>query len=110
MSGEGQSTVETIKTFFSVSELFIHKAVDKLLKAVDQSYKNFRTQYLSVLEISYFLFLAFQILTLLVFRRKLIIAMRDEIMKSRGILNLVPVGFFMENKEASDRVMQIMKN
>lgn len=54
-----------------------------------------------------FLGLLFTAMTLL--RRKMINMMRDDIFKSRGILNLIPNSFFEQNKSIVEGIMKKLK-
>jgi hypothetical protein len=57
----------------------------------------------------FYLFLAFLLLLLLVIRRYIVVTLSEEIMSSRGILNLVPITFFTEHREAAEGVIKMMK-
>jgi hypothetical protein len=48
-------------------------------------------------------------LCLLVGRRVLVRVLTEDTMESRGILNLIPLFFFMEHREAAEEVIKIMK-
>ena len=61
------------------------------------------------MEVLFIGYLILIFLCLIVGRRALIIILTEDTMRSRGILNLVPISFFLENKEAAEEVIKMMK-
>lgn len=86
-----------METVITAQELYIYKAVDGLIEAVRQTYVDFIGHNESVSVIVFYCFLAFQLLTILLLRSYLINSMKNDMMQSRGILNLVPSSFLKDH-------------
>lgn len=56
------------------------------------------------------MFLAVQIVILLVIRSTLIDNMKEDIFQSRGILNLIPDSFLMANRQKVEKLIRKLKN
>ena len=54
-------------------------------------------------------YLVLQVIAVLVLRKRMIVLMREDIFKSRGILNLIPNSFFEQNKAIVEGIMQKLK-
>jgi hypothetical protein len=83
--------------------------IDLLTVTLKATYADFHSHYLQIAQIIFFGFLGIQVLCLTYFRSKLIRAMRDDVLKSRGILNLVPESFFKDHEDAVEKVIKTMK-
>jgi hypothetical protein len=55
-------------------------------------------------------FLAYQIIVLIVVREKIISKLKNEIFKSRGILNLIPDNFFETNRNRVENLIKKLKD
>lgn len=91
------STVRTFEVFISTQELYLFKVIDKQLSILSSTFQQFSDAYLQTSQIIFFSFLAFQILTITLLRRKLVTTMREDVMKSRGILNIIPEALFHDH-------------
>ena len=87
----------------------MYKVVDKQLTVLDSTYSGYASSYQQLAEITFFCFVAFQVLTLTALRRHLIRSMRQDVMQSRGILNIIPEKLFQDHQEAVGRVIKMMK-
>lgn len=58
----------------------------------------------------FLVFLAFQIVILLILRGKLIHTMKEDIFQSRGILNLIPDTFFEQNRDKVEKLIKKLKD
>lgn len=79
--------------------------IEKLLS----TYQVFVDGYKQVSQSVFFTFIGIQVITLLLLRRLLISKMKDDVLKSRGILNLIPETFFKEHYKEVQKVVQMMK-
>jgi hypothetical protein len=55
-------------------------------------------------------FLAYQIIVLIVVREKIISKLKNDIFKSRGILNLIPDNFFETNRSRVENLIKKLKD
>lgn len=103
------STERIFEVFLSVQELYLHKVIDQLISTLESTYQIFHDDYLELAQAVFYSFLAFQIIALTLLRPRFIRSMRDDVMKSRGILNLVPESFFRNHQMAVEKVIKMMK-
>lgn len=72
-------------------------------------YQSYSDNYYQVAEIIFYLFLTFQLVTLFYLRRLFINHLRQDVMQSRGILNLIPQSFLKHHQEVVERVIKLMR-
>ncbi|TNV72435.1 hypothetical protein FGO68_gene10415 [Halteria grandinella] len=66
-------------------------------------------QYSSTTQSVFMVFIAFQVLTF-VLRGLVISVMKEDVFKSRGILNLIPEELFEENREQVEKLIKKLKD
>jgi hypothetical protein len=67
-------------------------------------------EFISTARIIFIVFIAFQIIAITLVRVKFINAMKSDILKTRGILNLIPDNFFETNRERVENVIKKLKD
>ena len=60
--------------------------------------------------IIFLVFLAYQIIVLIFVREKIISKLKNDIFKSRGILNLIPDNFFETNRNRVENLIKKLKD
>jgi hypothetical protein len=60
--------------------------------------------------IIFLVFLFYQIIVLIVVREKIISKLKNDIFKSRGILNLIPDNFFETNRSRVENLIKKLKD
>ena len=104
------STPATImEVFLSTQEIYLYKVLNFLISILGQTYEDFSNSYSLVAQVVFYVFLAFQIVTLLYLRSRFISTLNQDVMQSRGILNLIPQSFFKDHQEAVERVIKLMR-
>lgn len=66
--------------------------------------------YSSTTETVFILFLCFQVAMLFYLRQTLIGVMREDVFKSRGILNLIPDSFFEQHRSKVEKLIKTLKD
>ena len=104
------TTLLSLKSFFNAMENFLHLTIQRsLIPSATQVYGAFTDIYHSTLDLFFYSYLFLILLCLLLARRLFIHVLTEDTMKSRGILNLVPLSFFMDHREAAEEVIKMMK-
>ena len=106
----GGITLFSLKSFLNALEHFLHLTIQRsLIPSVTKVYGALTDIYHSILDLLFYSYLCLIVLCLLLGRRMFIHVLTEDTMRSRGILNLVPLSFFMEHREAAEEVIKIMK-
>ncbi|TNV87990.1 hypothetical protein FGO68_gene6407 [Halteria grandinella] len=108
LASSSDTTQRVIQVFFSSQELYIRQVINRQEQILQETYKLYSEDYKNVAEIVFFLFLIIQLLTLFVLRSRFIENLKEEVMHSRGILNLVPERFFRENQNEVEKVIKMI--
>ena len=99
-----------MQTFFSAQELYFHEAITEALKVMMQDSTVFLDEYSQNSLIIFLVFLFYQIIVLIVVREKIISKLKNDIFKSRGILNLIPDNFFETNRSRVENLITKLKD
>ncbi|TNV87853.1 hypothetical protein FGO68_gene5771 [Halteria grandinella] len=102
--------VDSLMVYFSYQELYSSQVVERLVTTVKSTYTQHISDYDSVIQILFLIFLGVQIFTIMLFRGKLIDTMQEDIFQSRGILNLIPDSFFLKNKDKVEKIIRKLKD
>jgi hypothetical protein len=104
------TTLLSLKSFFNAMEHFLHQTIQRsLIPSVTQVYGAFTDIYHNTLDLLFYSYLFLILVCLLLARRLFIHVLTEDTMRSRGILNLVPLSFFMDHREAAEEVIKMMK-
>ncbi|TNV87799.1 hypothetical protein FGO68_gene10995 [Halteria grandinella] len=98
-----------IPQFMTGAELYFSSVIAAVTESVNKTYDAVMGQYSMQMMALFVVFLGIQVSSLVVMRRKMIELMREDIYKSRGILNLIPNSFFEQNKQIVEGIMQKLK-
>ena len=77
---------------------------------IQNTYTSYIDSYASTTEILFLIFLAIQIVILVLLRDRLIETMKEDIFQSRGILNLIPDTFFEQNRDKVEKLIKKLKD
>jgi hypothetical protein len=99
-----------MQTFFSAQELYFHEAISEALNVMVQDSVVFIDDYSQSCLIIFLVFLGYQIIVLTVIREKIISKLKNDIFKSRGILNLIPDNFFETNRNRVENLIKKLKD
>lgn len=96
--------------FLATQELYYDIVIEKLISVIQNTYTTYIASYAQNTEVLFLVFLAFQIVILLILRGKLIHTMKEDIFQSRGILNLIPDTFFEQNRDKVEKLIKKLKD
>ncbi|TNV87851.1 hypothetical protein FGO68_gene16675 [Halteria grandinella] len=99
MKPEEQFQTRSIPEFLQGSELYFNRVLSSMTSQIQATYSSC----FSIFR------LIFQFVTMVFLRKRMITQMRDDIFKSRGILNLIPNSFFEQNKPIVEGIMKKLK-
>jgi hypothetical protein len=99
-----------MQTFFSAQELYFHEAISEAFNVMVRDSTDFLDEYGQESLIIFLAFLAYQIIVLIVVREKIISKLKNDIFKSRGILNLIPDNFFETNRNRVENLIKKLKD
>jgi hypothetical protein len=99
-----------MQTFFSAQELYFHEAISEAFNVMVRDSTDFLDEYGQESLIIFLAFLAYQIIVLIVIREKIISKLKNDIFKSRGILNLIPDNFFETNRNRVENLIKKLKD
>lgn len=68
----------SLMTFFSTQELYFGKIIDKLVSVFEQTNSDYITVYNSITQVVFLVFLAVQLIMLLILRSRLIETMKED--------------------------------
>ena len=97
-----------MKTYYQAQELYLNRIIESLFKKIFQNEFTYANYYIASSRAIFAIFIAFQILSLLVLRRLMIILMKKEVFENRGILNLIPAHVFDQNKYEVEKLIKII--
>lgn len=97
-----------MQVFFSSQELYIRQVINRQEQILLETYQLYSDSYKNVAQIVFFIFLIVQLFALLFMRRRFIENLKEEVIHSRGILNLVPERFFRENQNEVEKVIKMI--
>lgn len=100
----------TSEIFFSTQELYYSSVIDKTIAKIQTVFNEYLGTYSSTTESVFILFLCFQVVMLFYLRQTLIGVMRDDVFKSRGILNLIPDSFFEMHRSKVEKLIKTLKD
>ena len=81
-----------------------------MITVIQNTYTSYIDSYASTTEILFLIFLAIQIVILVLLRDRLIETMKEDIFQSRGILNLIPDTFFEQNRDKVEKLIKKLKD
>lgn len=96
--------------FLATQELYYDIVIEKLISVIQNTYTTYIASYAQTTEVLFLVFLAFQIVILLILRGKLIHTMKEDVFQSRGILNLIPDTFFEQNRDKVEKLIKKLKD
>lgn len=99
-----------MQTFFSAQELYFNEAISEAFNVMMLDSTIFIDEYGHSSLIIFLVFLAYQIIVLTVIRDKIISKLKNDIFKSRGILNLIPDNFFETNRNRVENVIKKLRD
>ena len=108
--GSNYLNITTMQTFFSAQELYFHEAISEAFKVMVEDSTIFLDEYNQNSLIIFLVFLFYQIIVLIVIREKIISKLKNDIFKSRGILNLIPDNFFETNRSRVENLIKKLKD
>jgi hypothetical protein len=87
--GQDFST-RSLSVFLQTQELYLYKVVTKLFEVAHQASLSYSQKYRDLSQYCFIAFVFFQVFVLVYLRGRLLAVLREEVYKSRGILNLIP--------------------
>lgn len=96
--------------FLATQELYYDIVIEKLISVIHDTYTTHIDAFAYTTEVLFLVFLAFQIVILLILRGKLIHTMKEDVFQSRGILNLIPDEFFEKNRDKVEKLIKKLKD
>jgi hypothetical protein len=92
-----------------VQELYFDRIYESITKVINTTYSDSFSAFRTLILVLFLICLSFLFVTLFILRNRMIVVMRDDIFKSRGILNLIPNSFFEQNKSIVEGIMKKLK-
>lgn len=99
-----------LQTYWNFAELYSGRVLAIIEETIVLSFTEFGETYAQYTLVIFLCFLGFELFSLFVLRGQLMDRMRDDILESRGILNLIPNHAIENNKQVVENIIKKLKN
>ena len=109
-SSSNAPTIQVLQVYFETQEIFISRLISLSVTSLFSTFSAFTSSYLNVATIIFIGYLACQIILVIFARKYMLNNMRSDLFESRGILNMIPNQFFVQNRQLVESIMQKLKD